>query len=39
MEEYNCMETVMAITRYANGRENDFCNKVIKLISKGAKVR
>ena len=39
MEEYNCMETAMAITRYANGRENDFCNKVIKLISKGAKVR
>ena len=37
MEEYNCMETAMAITRYANGRENDFCNKVIKLISKGAK--
>ena len=39
LEEYNCMETAMAITRYANGRENDFCNKVIKLISKGAKVR
>lgn len=39
MEEYNCMETAMAITRYANGRENEFCNKVIKLISKGSKVR
>lgn len=39
LEEYNCMETAMAITRYANGRENEFCNKVIKLISKGAKVR
>jgi len=38
MEEYNCMETAMAITRYANGRENDFCNKVIKLISKGSKI-
>ena len=37
IEEYNFMETAMAITRYANGRENDFCNKVIKLISKGAK--
>ena len=31
MEEYNC-------TRYANGRENEFCNKVIKLISKGSKI-
>lgn len=38
LEEYNCMETAMAITRYANGRENDFCNKVVKLISKGVKV-
>lgn len=38
MEEYNCMETAMAITRYANGRENEFCNKVIKLISKGSKI-
>jgi hypothetical protein len=38
MKEYNCMETAMAITRYANGRENDFCNKVIKLISKGSKM-
>jgi hypothetical protein len=37
MEEYNCMETAMAITRYANGKDNDFCNKLIKLISKGAK--
>jgi hypothetical protein len=37
MEEYNCMETAMAITRYTNGRENDFCTKVIKLISKGSK--
>ena len=38
MEEFNCMETAMAITRYANGRENEFCNKVIKLISKGSKI-
>lgn len=37
MEEYNYMETAMAITRYANGRENEFCNQVIKLISKGSK--
>lgn len=38
MDEYNCMEAAMAITKYANGRENDFCNKIIKLISKGSKV-
>jgi hypothetical protein len=37
MDEYNCMETAMAITKYASGRESDFCNKVIKLISKGSK--
>ena len=37
LDEYNCMETAMAITKYANGRENEFCNKVIKLISKGSK--
>jgi len=37
LDEYNCMETALAITRYANGRENDFCSKVIKLISKGSK--
>jgi len=38
LEEYNCMTTALAISRYANGRENDFCNKVIKLISKGSKI-
>jgi len=37
MDEYNCLSTVLAITRYANGRESDFCNKVIKLISRGSK--
>lgn len=34
MKEYNCMDTALAIARYANGHENEFCNKVIKLISK-----
>jgi len=38
LKTYNCMETALAIARYANGRENDFCNKVIKLISKGSRV-
>ena len=36
LDEYNCMNTALAISRYANGRENDFCNKMIKLISKGS---
>lgn len=38
LEEYNCMSTALAISRYANGRESDFCIKVIKLISKGSKI-
>ena len=38
LDEYNCMETALAITKYANGRESEFCNKVIKLISKGSKI-
>jgi len=38
LDEYNCMNTALAISRYSNGRENDFCNKVIKLISKGSKI-
>ena len=38
MDEYNCMETALAITKYANGRESEFCNKMIKLISKGSKI-
>ena len=36
LDEYNCMNTALAISRYANGRENEFCNKMIKLISKGS---
>ena len=38
LEEYNCMNTALAISRYANGRESDFYNKVIKLISNGSKI-
>lgn len=37
LDHFNFMEAAMAITKYANGRENDFCNKIIKLISKGSK--
>ena len=38
MEEYNFMETAMAITKYANGRDSDFCREIIKMISKGVTV-
>ena len=36
LDEYNCMNTALAISRYANGRENEFCSKVVKLISMGS---
>ena len=35
IEEYNFMETAIAISKYANGKESDFCNTIIKMISKG----
>ena len=38
LEEYNCMNTALAIARYANGRESEFCSKMIKLISRGSKI-
>jgi len=38
LDEYNFMEAAVAISKYASGRESDFCNKVIKLISKGSKI-
>ena len=38
MEEYNFMETAMAITKYSGGRESDFCREIIKMISKGSTV-
>jgi hypothetical protein len=38
LDEYNCMNTALAISRYANGRDNEFCNKMVKLISKGSMI-
>ena len=38
VDKYNFMEAAMAITKYANGRESEFCNKVIKLISRGSQM-
>ena len=35
-ETYDFMEAAVAIAKYAQGRENEFCNKIIKLISKGS---
>lgn len=39
LEEYNCMNIALTIARYANDRENEFCNKVIKLISRVSKIK
>jgi regulator of replication initiation timing len=39
VDDYNFMETAIAISKYANGKENDFCNKIIKMISKGVIVK
>jgi hypothetical protein len=36
MDDFNFMETAMAITKYASGRESDFCKDIIKMISKGS---
>jgi hypothetical protein len=36
MDDFNFMETAMAITKYANGRESDFCKDIIKMISRGS---
>ncbi len=33
-EAYDFMEAAIAIAKYAKGRENEFCSKIIKLISK-----
>ncbi len=35
-EAYDFMEAAVAISTYAQGRENEFCSKIIKLISKGS---
>ena len=34
LDEYNFLETALAISKYANGRENDFCSQIVKMISK-----
>ena len=36
LESVDFMEAAVAIAKYAQGRENEFCNKIIKLISKGS---
>ena len=36
LDSYDFMEAVKAISKYASGRESEFCRKVIKLISKGS---
>jgi hypothetical protein len=35
-EAYDFMEAAVAISTYAQGRENEFCSKIIRLISKGS---
>ena len=39
IDEYNFMETAIAISKYANGKENEFCNQIIKMISKNSIVK
>ena len=34
MEEFNFLEVAMAISKCAAGRENDFCNQIVRMISK-----
>jgi len=36
--DFDFMEAAKAIHKYANGRESEFCSKIIRLISKGSKV-
>jgi hypothetical protein len=36
MDEFDFMGAAMAITKYANGRESDFCKDIIKMIGKGS---
>lgn len=36
-DNYDYLEAATAISKCANGRENDFCNKIIKIISKTSK--
>lgn len=34
VDDYNFTEAAIAISKYANGRESEFCNQIIKMISK-----
>ena len=34
LDDFNFLETALAVSKYANGRENDICNQMIKMISK-----
>jgi hypothetical protein len=34
IDDYNFMEAAIAISKVANGRESDFCNEIVKMISK-----
>ena len=37
VEKYDFLEAAKAIAKCANGRETEFCSKIIRLISKAAK--
>jgi hypothetical protein len=36
IDEFDFMGAAIAITKYANGRESDFCKDIIKMIGKGS---
>jgi len=38
LEKFDFMETAIAIAKCSEGHETDFCNKIIKMISKGSTV-
>ena len=39
VDDYNFMETAIAISKCANGKENDFCSNIVRMISKGVVVK
>jgi hypothetical protein len=38
VDDYNFMETAIAISKVANGRESEFCNQMIKMISRNSSI-
>jgi hypothetical protein len=34
VDDYNFMEAAIAISKFANGRESEFCNQMVKMISR-----